>query len=682
MRGYAGSRGYVRLRDAPHGNAGRPAKGKVTSSPAGINCSNIPGAEATDCNFEFSYDFAIGVTLTAVAADGAVLKSWTGAAGGTCSGIVNPCDTGPRAFTPLDATATFAPPPDRPLAVTGAASGLVFPSAVLSGTVNPNSADFEVADCYFEYGTSTDYGSRNECVPDPGSGTDAVSVQGNAGLLNASTTYHYRLVASNAGGKSVGEDRTFTSAAAPAEDCPNAAIRAQQGAVAQRLPDCYAYELVSPASTAGQIPNFRASDPAGSSDVLFKSVGGFADVGNLASFGTTYRATRATAGWKTEALGGPPAADFPNYGEIDWPADWWRDAKPRTMWQARPAASPITDQQPLVGVKGGAWVPLAPSDAWEVQATDTNLDRVLLATSIVTTGPRPPLSDGTIDTRQETKDSLTVASRRPDGSLDLRQVARQGGATMFPECGLTVGRHIGVTRGAVNREGLTRIVFTGGPFCSDEARRVFVSEPFSSTPDAFDASASHCVNPCGPPQPVTFAGGSLDTERIYMTTTQRLVDADEDETSDLYEYNFRRPEADRLQLLTGNTTPAEVLGVARTSDSGSHVYFVARGALADAVVTAGGPGPVAGSPNLYARISGLAGEDPVLRFVGTLDEQDSYVWEYGGFNSSTPDGRFFAFPSTARLTSDKVAGDALADVYRFDAASGELPAAVGQRSRP
>jgi hypothetical protein len=649
------------------------ATGTVTSVPAGIKCSNVLGAEATDCSFDFPFSWTNGAKLTAVGADGAAFKDWTGTAGGTCSGGVNPCETGFPQFAEVDATATFAPTPDRPVVVTGAASGLVFPSAVLSGTVNPNSAEFDVEDCYFEYGTSTDYGSRNECGPSPGSGTDVVSVQGSAGLLAASTTYHYRLVAVNAGGKSVGEDRTFTSAAAPADPCPNAAIRAQQGAVAQRLPECYAYELVSPASTAGQIPGFRASDPAGSSDVLIRSVGGFADVGNLASFGTTYRATRAAAGWKTEALGEPPAADFPNYNsEIDWTADWWRDAKPRTMWQVRPAGSLIKESQPVVGVKGGPWVPLALSDTWEVQATDTSLNRVLLASAINKTSPRPQLSDGTVDTREQSKDSLTVASRRPDGSLDLRQVARQGGATMFPECPMTVGTSNGVTRGAVDREGLTRIVFTAG-FCGqDEARRVFVSEPFSSAPDAFDASASQCVNPCGPPQPVKFVGGSLDTERIYMTTTQRLVDADENETSDLYEYNFRRPAADRLQLLTGNASPAEVLGVARTSDSGSHVYFAARGALADAVITDGGPGPVAGSPNLYVRISGPAGEDPVLRFVGTLDEQDTYLWEFGGNNASTSDGRFLAFSTAARVTSDKVAGDSDADVYRFDAASGEL----------
>jgi hypothetical protein len=51
---------------------------------------------------------------------------------------------------------------------------------------------------------------------DAGSGSSPVSVSGALSGLAPSTTYHYRLVATNADGTATGDDATFTTAAAPA----------------------------------------------------------------------------------------------------------------------------------------------------------------------------------------------------------------------------------------------------------------------------------------------------------------------------------------------------------------------------------------------------------------------------------------------------------------------------------
>jgi hypothetical protein len=69
-------------------------------------------------------------------------------------------------------------------------------------------------------------------------------------------TYHYRVIAFNAQSPSgtPGEDKTFTTQLAPAEPaetCPNAKLRAEQP-YGKKLPDCRAYELVSPENTGGQ----------------------------------------------------------------------------------------------------------------------------------------------------------------------------------------------------------------------------------------------------------------------------------------------------------------------------------------------------------------------------------------------------------------------------------------------
>jgi hypothetical protein len=79
--------------------------------------------------------------------------------------------------------------------------------AVLNGTVNPNGF---ATGSYFEYGTTTAYGSQT-ATNNAGSGSSAVAV--NAGLsgLGAGTSYHYRVVAVNAGGSVSGADQGVTT---------------------------------------------------------------------------------------------------------------------------------------------------------------------------------------------------------------------------------------------------------------------------------------------------------------------------------------------------------------------------------------------------------------------------------------------------------------------------------------
>ncbi|MBE2317583.1 hypothetical protein DVA67_016490 [Solirubrobacter sp. CPCC 204708] len=99
-----------------------------------------------------------------------------------------------------------------PTASTGAAESVTTGSAALTGVVNPNGA----ATTYrFEYGTSTSYGLTTPDV-DAGSGSADVPARAQLSGLSANTTYHYRIVANQAGGTPVtGGDRTFRTASAP-----------------------------------------------------------------------------------------------------------------------------------------------------------------------------------------------------------------------------------------------------------------------------------------------------------------------------------------------------------------------------------------------------------------------------------------------------------------------------------
>lgn len=439
----------------------------------------------------------------------------------------------------------------------------------------------------------------------------------------------------------------------------------------------YGYELVSPPSTAGQEPLAEAIGGTGE-DVMLASNGGFVDVDNLVSFGTVYRARRTESGWVTTALGGPPAAEYPFYSgtDGDWQEDWWRQDRPQTLWSVVPKSASGALRTIASGYKHGPWTEITPllgQDAL-IKATSADFSGVLVTARV---SAKPTLTDGTTDART-TGETLAVIKRNPDGTFDVRQVARDnGGATLHPTCGLNLGGTAGgVLRGSVNRRGLSRIVFTtgGAGACATAARRrVYVAEPFGPSPGAVDISASRCTlgaPACGNAAAVTFVGGAKDASRVFMTTSQRLLDEDVHSGADLYEYDFRREPVDRLQLVSSGPTPPQVQGVVAVSDSGSHVYFVANGVLDHSEDDSGEPQE--GSRNLYVRIQGAVGEPARTRFVATLDPGDSNLWAFANFAQTaiTPDGRFLAFTSVGQLTAGDQ--DPMRDVYRYDAETGDL----------
>ena len=130
----------------------------------------------------------------------------------------------------------IAPVVDRELTAEVGAS-----EAKLGALVNPGGIQTSYR---FEYGPTGAYGSS---TPFPegsvGEGLESHAVWASASGLAPGSTYHYRVVASNELGTVYGPDQTFTTLTAEQAACPNEQLR---GGFAARLPDCRAYELVTP----------------------------------------------------------------------------------------------------------------------------------------------------------------------------------------------------------------------------------------------------------------------------------------------------------------------------------------------------------------------------------------------------------------------------------------------------
>jgi hypothetical protein len=107
-----------------------------------------------------------------------------------------------RTFTTLTATGP-------PVVTTNPATFIASFSARLNGSVDPHGLPTTV---YFQYGTTVSYGLTT--APQSKTGNIYQNVAANISGLTASTTYHFRIVATNSAGTRYGSDRTFATLSA------------------------------------------------------------------------------------------------------------------------------------------------------------------------------------------------------------------------------------------------------------------------------------------------------------------------------------------------------------------------------------------------------------------------------------------------------------------------------------
>ncbi len=216
-------------------------------------------------------------------------------------------------------------------------------SAALEARLNPRGFGITY---HFQYGPTTAYGQTTSEAEIAGGLLESHTVKLPLTELQPGLTYHYRLIAENRWGAVTSEDHSFEFFP---PSCPNATVRQQTSS--NYLPDCRAYELVSPANANGTL--FYPSGPAtgrATSPARFAFTGAFSSPPEasetIGTDGDLYLATRTDTGWRTHyiglpgnqasCMGGPPTGTY-GYNA----APWW--AKSQNTVFADPAMSKLLD---------------------------------------------------------------------------------------------------------------------------------------------------------------------------------------------------------------------------------------------------------------------------------------------------------------------------------------------------
>ena len=500
---------------------------------------------------------------------------------------------------------------------------------------------------------------------------------------------------------------------AAAAECPNAAFRTGPSA---HLPDCRAYELVSPPyKDAGKV-GLEGLSPDGSSALLDISgaVAGLEGFPEILRFnpGAYYSTRRTASGWTT-APDDPPSTEYLPYlyagfedftgASLDTQA---------TVFMERGVLQPANRvdffmRQPdgsIVDVGPGLPPTVAPRIHPNEVAEPTDMHAIgmsgdasrLFFTLSASFWP----FDGTEEVISGNSGLVhSLYEYLGTGNTTPILVGVNDEGKQISRCGVVLGSGIPTepfpefSHNAVSRDGNT-VFFTAFPdnYKGDGCRGGSappVAELFAridnglagahtvaiSEPSKEDCSV--CDTEAGVLADARFVGASEDGSKVFFETRQPLLGGDT--SSNLYEYDFAAPAGARIVRVSGgdatvSSPAAEDLEKAKPliSEDGSHVYFLANGVLTR---TPNGVGEAAegGAANLYVfeRDAGFpAGR---IAFVARLSPQDDLgSWEGSGFEAAdvTPDGRFLVFTSYRGLTPDDTS--TAQQVFEYDAQTGGL----------
>jgi hypothetical protein len=471
------------------------------------------------------------------------------------------------------------------------------------------------------------------------------------------------------------------------------------------LPEGRAYELVSPLGKGGYGAGERLKAAPDGESVAFTSIGVFVGEPTNSEAFNRYLSQRGAGGWETRALALPSTSEVNTEPPEDFSVDLSKSLTRARLGQNRGrAVHEATTVVYYLSEPDGSFVqaspPLTPKNG-EVGTVgylggSSDLSYLVLQVQ----GGHALLPSDTMEQGEELYGIAGAGGSSP--TLQLVGVNEEG-KVIDTHCETRLGGR-GTRFHAISSDG-SEIFFTTntepgeGTRCLGNAanpEEIFLRAKGSETVEVSRPLEAQCTEePClsaktAKPKTAEFRGASEDGSKVFFTTTQPLVNGDKNTKSDLYEAVIEGEAVNELVQISHDPSvgkAAEVQGVARISDDGSHVYFVAKGVLSTSP-NAEGLSAVEGAENFY--VSDTSTREPPA-FIGELcsgheesgslggvaqcpgEGSDEPLWEEsdeGRPVQSTPDGRFLVFSTFAQLTPDDT--DTAADVYNYDAFSGRL----------
>jgi hypothetical protein len=588
----------------------------------------------------------------------------------------------------------WAPPLAAPEIVAQFASSIKAGSAALGAEINPH---FWADTSYWvEYGTGKcSEGGCANLVPSPpgaplGSGITGRPVSAGGIEINGlspNTTYHYRIATQSTGsgdqpvrgvGGKVGTDgaessfTTLPAAPPPFTGCPNQAFRTGAGG---RLPDCRAYEMVSPVEKNNvdikALPNLNGNLAAlnqSSGDgekITYTTSQGFGDAQGV-PYISQYIASRSPGGWSSHGVTPPQGfgrTEIGNRIDVEFRA-FSEDLCSSYLLHG-------TDPALASGAIKGFF------NLYQRTNCDNEGYRSL---STVTPPPGSQEEEFVPELQQISEDGhcgvfFYADTAHPlyescEGALRLLSVLPSGAPSPSPAWAGTANSSVGIrtgnSTGAISADG-SRIYWSSG---GNLYLRLNAGQEQSAL------SGSTCTEPekaCtvevpDKAQDPHFWGASTDGARAIYSLD------DNKGNIELDEYDL----AGKKAIAITN----EVLGVAGVSKDARRVAFVSHKALG-ASANAEGKSPTAGQPNLYLFDGDLKGSAR-FRFIGTIAAADARMapgfdysmvaaQPYKHLSRLTPDGQHLAFMSAASLTGyenvDARSGRRDAEIYLYDASA-------------
>ncbi|HET7052762.1 MAG TPA: hypothetical protein VFI09_02455 [Solirubrobacterales bacterium] len=543
---------------------------------------------------------------------------------------------------------------------TAPASDIGTSTATLNGAAKPEGESLTT--CRFEYGTTTSYGSIvpcSEAVPaDFGSHDVSAPVSG----LESGTVYHFRLVVGDSSETIAGQDEAFTT-------------EGQAG-----LPDNRAYEQVSPVDKNESDVNFSADMAStGGNKMAFLARGAFAGAPTAQGVqGNPYLATRGPNGWSTESTSLPTLGEINNgsgyYGyapDLSKGVIRWLENSPQ-QGTYDPTASPGFNL--YMRDNAAATFRLLNGSTDVGHETEGFLWGSSDFSHLALDTPRPLTEDAPCTERFEhehcayewVEGTLRVASVLPDETKVPGTVGGPGESCNFEHAMSDDGSRLFFTYmffGVLPRDLYARTNGTTSTLISGSERTL----PGGASGYQFNYQSAEAAH----------------GDKVLFSTKNSLVDADTDETGDLYLYDFSKPEGERLTLVSEDQNPAApqgasvpeaggfgCLSVVGTSEDLKRIYYVA-----DNQILPGEPEDT--GPKLY--LWDDTGGTAQTTYIGTLSgANDALDWGVS-VNNGTPqmrharwsaNGRYLAFPSSAQLTSFE--NEEREEMYRYDAVAHEL----------